>query len=114
MATIRISDFAVSPGGRYIADGAFSGEWFRNEILAPAWQEAVDVSSPLTVELDGTSGYGSSFREEAFGGLIRKRMFSPRQVETFLKLVARSPLYAPYQGLAEKYIASAKADTVAA
>lgn len=29
----------------------------------------------LLIELDGTAGFGSSFLEEAFGGLVRKEGF---------------------------------------
>jgi hypothetical protein len=114
MSTIRIADYAPSPGGRYASDGDFSGEWFRDEILVPALTSAIERSDVLTVELAGTSGYGSSFLEEAFGGLIRLRLFSPSIVKKALKVVAGSPLYAPYKSLADKYVASAKADTVAA
>jgi hypothetical protein len=114
MTTLRIADFALSPGGRYIADGAFSGEWFRDDILVPALRAAIEASAVLRVELDGTSGYGSSFLEETFGGLIRKRIFPTRKVQTALEIVAGSPLYAPYKALADKYISLAKPETVAA
>ena len=114
MTTIRIADFAPSPGGRYVADGEFSGEWFRDDILVPALRDAIRASTELKVELDGTSGYGSSFLEETFGGLIRKGFFSTQKVQTALEVVAGSPLYAPYKALADKYISSAKPETVAA
>jgi hypothetical protein len=114
MTTIRIADFAPSPGGRYVSDGEYSGEWFRDDILAPALSAAQAASDTLVVELDGTSGYGSSFLEEAFGGLIRRRLFSRQVVRAFLKVEAASPLYSPYKALAEKYIASATPETVAA
>ena len=60
-------DFSRAPAGRYISDGPNSGERFRDQYLVPALRrgEVVDV------ELDGTRGYGSSFLEEAFGGLVR-------------------------------------------
>jgi hypothetical protein len=112
--TLSIVDFAPSPGGRFTADGKFSGEWFRDDILAPALKDAIAKSEPLVVVLDGTSGYGSSFLEEAFGGLIRRRLFAPRVVREWLKIQANSPLYNPYKVLADKYIAAAKPDTVAA
>jgi hypothetical protein len=114
MTTIRVADFAPSPGGRYIADGAFSGEWFRDDILVPALRAAIEASTVLRVELDGTSGYGSSFLEEAFGGLIRKRIFPARKIQTALEVDAGTPLYAPYKALADKYMSSAKPETVAA
>lgn len=114
MSTIRVRDFAPSPGGRFVSDGEYSGEWFREEILAPALRKASTESEALVVILDGTSGYGSSFLEEAFGGLIRLKRATPSDVREYLKIEANSPLYRPYKVLAEKYIASAKPETVAA
>lgn len=114
MSTIRVRDFAPSPGGRFVSDGEYSGEWFREEILAPALRKASAESETLVVILDGTSGYGSSFLEEAFGGLIRLKRATPGVVRERLKIEANSPLYRPYKALAEKYISSAKPATVAA
>lgn len=61
-------DFSPFPAGRYLADGPYPGERFRDELLMPALKAHADV----TVDLDGTTGFGSSFLEEAFGGLVRK------------------------------------------
>ena len=67
--TISIANtFSEAPAGRYVSDGPFSGERFRNEVLFPALNQ-FDL---VEVNLDGTLGYGSSFLEEAFGGLIRE------------------------------------------
>jgi hypothetical protein len=108
MKTIRVAEHARSPGGRFKSDGPFSGEWFRDEILAPALAQAIETGERLGVELGGTSGYGSSFLEEAFGGLIRKKRFSPEQVHQSLVITAESPIFAPYRTLAERYIQAAK------
>lgn len=70
--TINIaSDYTKSPGGRYITEGANSGEDFRERILLPAFKKCQENGEELTVNLDGGYGYGSSFLEEAFGGLAR-------------------------------------------
>ena len=61
-------DFSRAPAGRFVSDGPNSGERFRDEFLMPALQHGQQV----VLELDGTRGYGSSFLEEAFGGLARK------------------------------------------
>jgi hypothetical protein len=114
MTTVRVADYAPSPGGRFISDGEYSGEWFRDVILAPALRLAIENDQILDVRLDGTSGYGSSFLEEAFGGLIRHRVASPLAVKKSLNVIAGSPLFAPYKALADKYVASAKPETVAA
>lgn len=69
MTTISVAnDFSPVPAGRHREDGPFPGETFRDELLLPALKNFEDVA----VDLDGTEGYGSSFLEEAFGGLIRK------------------------------------------
>lgn len=70
MITIRVLDFTEFPGPRHETIGEFSGERFRDEVLLKAIEEhGVDM---IRVDLDGTAGYGSSFLEEAFGGLVRK------------------------------------------
>lgn len=60
-------DYSETPAGRYVADGPYSGARFRDDILYPALKE-FDL---VVVDLDGALGYGSSFLEETFGGLIR-------------------------------------------
>lgn len=71
MSTKYISvaeDFSPSPAGRFIADGPFPGEVFRERHLVPALRS----NDQVTVDFDGTDGMGSSFLEEAFGGLVRE------------------------------------------
>jgi hypothetical protein len=77
-------DFSRFPGGRFKTDGPFSGEAFRDKILVPAIQE----SDQVEVNLSGTLGYGSSFLEEAFGGLIREHSLSLEVIQK--KLVIKS------------------------
>ena len=59
-------DFSSTPGPRYIREGDFSGELFRNEILLPIITEAIENKLKVIVDLDGTAGYGTSFLEESF------------------------------------------------
>lgn len=61
-------DFSRTPGGRYRADGQASAEDFRERLCEPV----LDRGEHLTVDLDGPIGLGSSFMEEAFGGLVRR------------------------------------------
>lgn len=59
--------FSKHPGPRYVRQGPDSGELLRrrlNQILS-------EVKGTVLVDLDGTTGFGSSFLDEAFGGLIR-------------------------------------------
>ncbi len=64
-------DFSDTPGPRYESQGKFSGQVFFQELLLPKFEEALKHNTKLTVDLDGTEGYASSFLEEAFGGLSR-------------------------------------------
>lgn len=65
--TIKVAEeFSRYPGGSWRSDGPYSGEQFRQDLLAPALLKYSDV----TVSLDGALGYGSSFLREAFGGLV--------------------------------------------
>lgn len=76
------SDFSPAPGGRNYSDGPNSGERFRCEFLEPNLKKYDRV----TVYLDTTEGYGSSFLEEAFGGLIRNSLFTADQLTGKLDL----------------------------
>jgi hypothetical protein len=61
--------FSRFPAGRFRSDGPNSGEKFREEVLLPLLNRG-DTS--VTILLDNALGYGSSFLEETFGGLVRK------------------------------------------
>lgn len=63
-----VRDFARSTGGRIPQEGPNSGQEFRENILVPAFKRE---PSSVFIDLDGTDGYGSSFLEESFGGLVR-------------------------------------------
>lgn len=80
-------DFSRAPAGRHISDGPNSGEKFRDQLLVPALRKYNHV----VLDLDGTRGMGSSFLEEAFGGLRRVAGFSGSELATKLKLVTRDP-----------------------
>ncbi len=60
-------DFSRYPAGRYPADGKYNGQTFRRKHLVPALQRFDKVD----IFLDDAVDYGSSFLEEAFGGLVR-------------------------------------------
>lgn len=76
------SEFSEFPAGRYRNDGPFPGEAFRDDLLEPRLRE-FDL---VAVDLDGAMGYGSSFLEEAFGGLVRLGKFSAETLHQKLKL----------------------------
>lgn len=72
MSTIIIAkQYTKSPGGRFRKEGEYSGEDFRETILKREYEHSKKNDENLIVDLDGGYGYGSSFLEEAFGGLVR-------------------------------------------
>jgi hypothetical protein len=82
------ADFSRFPAGRTRTDGRFSGEAFREDCLVPALRKS---SADVVIYLDSAVGYGSSFLEEAFGGLVR-RGFSDRELLTRIKIETDDPL----------------------
>jgi hypothetical protein len=74
---VQVSDFTRTPGGRFMTDGPFSGEEFR-ELYLEKHFNGEDLDYKVEVDLRGTEGYTSSFLDEAFGGLVRK--FPDRKV----------------------------------
>ena len=84
MREIRLADeFSKHPAGRYKTDGPYSGELFRERYLIPI----INNHEKTVINLDGARGYGSSFLEEAFGGLAR--IYSSDLVESLIVLDSR-------------------------
>ncbi|AYV21091.1 STAS-like domain-containing protein [Vibrio mediterranei] len=67
MFDLKVTDFTKYPGPRYIYLGANSGEEFREQHLI----KNLKSNPEIVVNLDGVLGYGSSFLEEIFGGVVR-------------------------------------------
>lgn len=83
MITVSVAkDFNRYPAGRYKRNGETSGEAFRERFL----EEPLKNGEHVTVDFDGTVGYGSSFLEEAFGGAVRKLNLSADFVLNHLTL----------------------------
>ncbi|WP_138511659.1 STAS-like domain-containing protein [Maricaulis alexandrii] len=103
--TINVSrDFSVEPGPRYKKQGPFSGELFREKCLVPALR----AGGCVIVEMDGTEGYGSSFIDEAFGGLVRSGEFKADELLKRIDIISNEdPLL---KGDVEASIKEAKPD----
>jgi hypothetical protein len=99
--TIKVADiFSKTPGGRTRRDGEYSGEAFRDDILWPVLSKGERV----IVDLSGTLGYGSSFLEEAFGGLVRQHR---DELPDLLDRVELVPHQSVYAAEAKKYMQAA-------
>lgn len=68
---LRVRDFTLDPGPRFLRSGQGSGEEFLRSYLDKEFTRAMSSGMVLNVDLDGTWGIPPSFREEAFGGLVR-------------------------------------------
>ena len=100
-------DFSPFPSGRFRADGNFSGEAFRDDILAPALRSVDRVE----VNLDGTMGFGSSFLEEAFGGLVTSCGFTSDDLASRLSFISSNDR--PLISECREYINERKITTLA-
>lgn len=87
-------DFSVTPGPRLRKQGIHSGEDFRELVLLPALRKATAMGADLKVVLDGSRGYGYGFLEEAFGGLIRGKACTAKELADRLVIVSEEdPTY---------------------
>lgn len=80
-------DFSIAPSGRELDHFPFGGEAFRVRKLVPALKEHEKV----VVDLAGVEGYGSSFLDEAFAGLIRKESYTLSQLQERLEIMTSDP-----------------------
>lgn len=102
MSLIKVSSrFSKMPCVRRRADGPKSGEEFREDVLLKELRE----HDKVIVDLDGVLSLGSSFLDEAFGGLVREGYFTPDQLKK--KLTIRFELQS-YVDEAWNYINTAK------
>lgn len=85
------SEFTKTPGPRNRTEGEFSGEQFREEILCTKLEKAFNEDLKLIVDLDGTYGYGTSFLEEAFGGVAR--IYGADKVLKHIKFISNEEPY---------------------
>lgn len=103
------SEFSRHPAGRVKADGPDNGERFRSEHLVPVLQAAMKASVlEVVVDIDGCRSFGSSFLEEAFGGLSRVPSFPFLDAIKILKIRSKKPHLQIYKDAIHEYLADAK------
>jgi hypothetical protein len=104
MSTIEVArEFSRTPGGRFHSLGPASGEAFRDFLL----QRLSETDDTIEVVIDGVDGYGSSFLEEAFGGLYRQTKLSSADIKRRVVVVARTPAFQTYVDEARGYMEEA-------
>ena len=77
-------EFSRYPAGRTAKDGDYSGQVFLKKFLIPALTKGSNVK----ILLDSALSYGSSFLEEAFGGLIRDEIITPEEFYSRVEFVS--------------------------
>lgn len=80
-----VQKFGPYAGPRYVRQGPHSGEALRRVLL----RFLDETTGVVTVVLDGTRGMGSSFLDEAFGGLIRREGKSKDELKRRLRFQSR-------------------------
>lgn len=95
-------DFSKFPAGRFRCDSEASGTAFRDLLV-----DALTNSESVEVVFDGVPGFGSSFLEEAFGGLIRVCHMDKAFLDERLRLRTEDPDLADFVKLAARYIKEA-------
>lgn len=76
--------FGPHAGPRYARQGAHSGESLRKKLL----EVLRKTDGTVLVVLDGMRGMGSSFLDEAFGGLVREEGIPKDEVRRRLRYQA--------------------------
>ncbi len=103
MLIVIAKQFSKTPFGRYTSDSPNSAERFRAEFLVPAFRSN---DEKVVVDFRGIAlGVGSSFLEEAFGGLVRKEGVSKNEVLARLEIKSDMPFY---QEQISKFVKQAK------
>lgn len=93
-------DFSKFPAGRYVEDGEYNGTTFREKHLIPALGNYAKVC----VVFDGVAGFGSSFLEEAFGGLVHRKIFRKDFLDEHLEITTVEPELQIFVELAQRFI----------
>ena len=96
------NDYSPTPAGRFPDDGPYNGEDFRERILVPALERG-----PVMIRIDTVEGLGSSFLEEAFGGLIRKHSYTEEKLRQLLTIVFDDQSFRAYERLIWTHISDA-------
>lgn len=105
---LRVADFSAYPIGRDDDDSDFNGQKFRKEWLLPKLISAIEQGGKLKVSFEGVRSFGSSFLEEAFGGLVSKEGLSKRVVQDTVVVLVEDGDSNRYDGVVAEMIKRAK------
>lgn len=104
---INVADFSKYPSGRDENDGKYNGEKYRKAVLMPAIKEALETGKTVCVSLRGVMSFGSSFLEEAFGGLVTEESISKSSLKKILRIDPGKPSFSRHERAIWNYIQDA-------
>lgn len=87
MEIIIAKDYTEYPGLRHCSISEWSGEDFYHKVLNGKFKDALDKNEKITINLDGTAGYASSFLDEVFGNLVYD--FSFEKVNSLVVIISK-------------------------
>jgi hypothetical protein len=100
--------FNDTPAGRYKnEDGDFTGEHFREDVLVGLLKELKE-GEKLRIKIDDAEGFGSSFLDEAFGGLVRKGYITSEKLLNILEIDYEDEYFEFFKKRIIEYITKAK------
>ena len=105
---ISVADFSRYPSGRDDNDGSFNGKKYRLTVLKPELARAISENKRICVSLEGVMSFGSSFLEEAFGGLVREEGFSKEELQNRLSIDPGRASFSRYEKAIWSYISAAQ------
>lgn len=88
MDLVVSDEFYRRPLGRYRTQGTYTGEAFREDVLLSKLSNLLP-DEKLTIDFSGVTMNGSSFLEEAFGGLVRKHGYTTESLRN--KIILKFP-----------------------
>ena len=97
------NDFTPAPLGRK------KGRDFRDNFLLPKIREAEKNNETVVVSMDGTEGFGSSFADEAFAGLVTEGHYNAKRLRELLKVEAEDDTLKAYISLLWEFVEEAQA-----
>ena len=94
--------FSKTPGSRVRSEGKFSGQELREDYLLSFVSSSLAEKAHFIIDLDGAAGYGTSFLEEAFGGLVRINKISLKDLLKYMTI--KSDEMPIFKELVDSYI----------
>lgn len=88
---IKLSDYTIRPGLRYVYQSPYSGQWF-NQVFADKIDSKFKLNQKVHIDINDILGLNSSFIDAVFGRLVRIHSYDT--VKSLLTISAETVAYA--------------------